>query len=97
MKGNFHVRFGSGENPEMISKDYLSTYMVSIRPLFTKESNADAERQINSPGYFLNIQGGGLREDSKDFNVTAYNLTHMKDPGQFVLKDINKTKMEYKV
>lgn len=31
MSGNAHVRCEAGENPEMVSKDYLSLYFLEAR------------------------------------------------------------------
>lgn len=69
--------------------------MVTVRPLFTKEANDDAEKQINSNGYFFNIQGGNMNTDGKDFFITAYNLTHLWNKGDFQLKDGNRVKPKY--
>ena len=69
--------------------------MVTVRPLFTKEANDDAEKQINSNGYFFNIQGGNMNTDGKDFFITAYNLTHLWNKDNFQLKDGNRVKPKY--
>lgn len=69
--------------------------MVTVRPVFSVEANRDAEKQINSNGYFLNVQGSNMRDDGKDFHITAYMLTHIQDPKSFELKDINKEKHKY--
>lgn len=69
--------------------------MVTVRPVFSVEANRDAEKQINSNGYFLNVQGSNMRDDGKDFHITAYMLTHIQDPKEFKLVDINKEKHKY--
>ena len=79
MKGNFHVRFGSGENPEITSKDYLSTYTLNIKSVFSKEATEECLKWINSKGYLLNIQGELIRDMTKDFILTCYCLTNTKD------------------
>ena len=35
MRGNSHVRCGAGENPEIISKDYLSLFIVVLLVVVT--------------------------------------------------------------
>ena len=30
MMGNYHVRFGAGENPVITSKDYLSPFLTNL-------------------------------------------------------------------
>ena len=79
MKGNFHVRFGSGEKPEIISKSYLSTYTLNIKSVFSKEATEECLKWINSKGYLLNIQGELIRDMTKDFILTCYCLTNTKD------------------
>ena len=72
--------------------------VATDRPVFTIEANEDAEKQINSLAYFLNVQGGNMRDDGKDFQLTAYMLTHIwNPPSGFKLEDINKNKMKYHV
>lgn len=65
---------------------------VSIRPRWSKESNADAERLINSPGYTLDVGGKNMRELDKDFILNSYLITRTDNPN---LKDINKVKPKY--
>ena len=93
MRGNSHVRFGLGENLEIASKDYLSAYTISMKPIFTVEANQDAENRINSKGYVLNISGQLMRGISKDFIITAYCLTKTEED----LPDANKEKPLYTV
>ena len=71
--------------------------MVSIRPIFSIEANKDAENQINSNAYILNIRGESMRDDGKDLHVTAYNLTHFQGAEGYKLTDINKDKPKYQI
>lgn len=89
MRGNSHVRFGSGENLEIRSKDYLSTYTVSVKPVFTKEANAECEQRIHSNAYVLNPEGKLMREADRDFLICAYSLSKISDGKSDFLKDIN--------
>lgn len=66
---------------------------VSLKACWTKESNEDAERFINSNAYVLNVQGKCMREHTKDFLLTQYILT--MNPEIIALKDINKVKPKY--
>lgn len=68
---------------------------VTIKPVFTREANRDAERMLNSNAYVLSIDGQLMRPVTKDFVQTAYTLTNVQNPGNFVLKDINKVKPNY--
>ena len=88
-----HARFGLGENPEITSKDYLSAHTISCKPVFTVEANQDAENRINSKGYVLNISGKLMRNISKDFIITAYELKKTDQN----LSDANKEKPLYAV
>lgn len=77
---------------------YCDGDMITDRPVFTIEANDDAEKQINSVGYFLNVRGSNMRDDGKDFRLSGYMITHIWDPPSgFKLEDINKDKMKYKV
>lgn len=61
---------------------------MSVRPVYTKEANAEADKQINSNAYLLNIQGKLMREMEKDFIVTAYCVTRT-DNVEEKLENIN--------
>ena len=50
-----------------------------------------------SNAYFLNIEGNNMRDDGKDFHITAYVLSHIQDKGTFELKDINAKPMKYHI
>ena len=89
MRWKSHVRFGSGENQKIASNDYLSAYTVSIKPVFTKEANAECEQRIRSNAYVLNVEGKLMREASKDFLLCAYEMSHVQDGKDDFLKDIN--------
>lgn len=65
---------------------------TSIRPRWTKEANADAERVINSPGYTLDIGGKCMRQISKDFILNSYLITKTTSS---VIKDINRQTPKY--
>lgn len=52
---------------------------VSIKPCLTIESNQDAEKRLTSNAYLLNVEGKLMRGMSKDFILTAYNLTNGSD------------------
>ena len=97
MRWKSHVRFGSGENLEIKSKDYLSTYTVTVRPVYTKEANAECEQRIHSNAYILNIEGGFMRGISKDFSLCLYDLTRIYDKNKIKLEDLNASKPKYVV
>ena len=67
---------------------------ISLRPRWTKESNADAERLINSTGYTLDIAGKSMRDVDKDFILNAYLITKTNSPN---INDINRVKPKYVV
>lgn len=69
---------------------------VSVRPCWTREANEDAERQIRSNSYILNIKGESMRNLEKDFLLTQYNLTRIKDVTVLTV-DCNITKPKYVV
>lgn len=62
---------------------------VSLKPRWTKESNADAERLINSPGYTLDIGGKNMRQLEKDFILNAYLMTNYDVKWEKSIIDIN--------
>ena len=70
---------------------------VSVRPVFTKEANAECEHRINSTGYILNIEGGFMRGISKDFTLCLYNLSRTYDNEVGFLKDINEKTPKYTI
>ncbi|MCM1230136.1 MAG: hypothetical protein NC489_08385 [Ruminococcus flavefaciens] len=69
---------------------------VSLKPRWTKESNADAERLINSPGYTLDVAGKTMRQMGKDFILNSYLITKLDNDVTNIV-DINKTKPKYVV
>ena len=69
---------------------------VSIKAVYTKEANADAERQIKSNSYILNMTGESMRNMSKDFLLTQYMLTQSNEQHQLTA-DCNKEKLKYAV
>lgn len=62
---------------------------VSIKPVFTKEANAECEQRIRSNAYVLNVEGKLMREASRDFLLCAYEMSHIQDGKADFLKDIN--------
>ncbi len=70
---------------------------VSIRPVFTKEANADCERRINSVAYIVGTAGQNIRPLEKDFALTAYNLTIHNLASVKLTEDCNKAKVKYAV
>lgn len=58
---------------------------ISIKPCLTIEANQDAEKRLTSNAYLLNVEGKLMRGMSKDFVLTAYNLTK----GEETLPDAN--------
>lgn len=68
---------------------------TTVKPVFTRESNNDAERMINSNAYILNIEGSLMRPMEKDFVQTAYTLTNIQETGNVILKEANKVKPKY--
>lgn len=69
---------------------------VSLRPVMTKEGNAEAERWIKSNGYIINIAGKTMRPLEKDFLLCQYNLTNVGEPARLT-KDANKVAVKYAV
>lgn len=75
-----------------VINDYSDTNdgdTVSIKPVFTKEANAECEQRIRSNAYVLNVEGKLMREASKDFLLCAYEMSHIQDGKDDFLKDIN--------
>lgn len=68
---------------------------VSIKPVFTKEANAECEQRINCPAYVLDVEGKFMRGISKDFSLCLYNLTRTYDNDVSFLTDGNKSKPKY--
>lgn len=68
---------------------------VSIKPVFTKEANAECEKRIQSVAYVLNVEGKLIRNATKDFTLCAYNLTRVEDGKDTFLTDVNKDKPKY--
>ena len=56
----------------------------------------NAERQLRSNSYILNIKGDSMRNIENDFLLTQYNLTKVKDPS-ILTKKCNKVKPKYEV
>ena len=69
---------------------------TSNKACWTKESNADAERYINSNAYILNMQGKNMRELSKDFLLTQYLLTNVNRP-DLLTANCNVTQPKYTI
>lgn len=69
---------------------------VSMKPVFTKEANAECERRLRSNAYVLDVQGKLMRNTEKDFLLCAYNLTAVTGDKSF-LKDINSKPAKYAV
>ena len=67
---------------------------VSIKSVFTDEANAACERYIQSNAYILDVGGNMMRDMTKDFVVTAYNLTKTDSPSDLTA-DCNKEKPMY--
>lgn len=70
---------------------------VSIKPVFTKEANAECEKRIQSVAYVLNVEGKLIRNATKDFTLCAYNLTRVEDGKDTFLTDVNKDKPKYAI
>lgn len=70
---------------------------VTLRPVYSKEANAECEARIHSNAYILNIEGGFMRGISKDFALCCYNLTRMTKEDSKVLVDINAKPPKYKI
>ena len=70
---------------------------VSLRPVFTKEANAECELRIKSIAYLLDVEGKFMRSIGKDFNLCLYNLTRTYDNKIDFLQDINKEKPKYAI
>ena len=69
---------------------------VSVKACWSKESNEDAERYINSNAYVLNMQGKCMRDMSKDFLLTQYLLTNIADK-RLITEDCNVAKPKYTI
>lgn len=69
---------------------------VSVKACWTKESNEDAERYINSNAYVLNVQGKSMRDMSKDFLLTQYLMTNVSDT-KLLTTDCNSVEPKYAV
>lgn len=67
---------------------------TSIKSVFTDEANAACERYIQSNAYILDVGGHMMRDMTKDFVVTAYNLTKTDSPSDLTA-DCNKEKPMY--
>ena len=69
---------------------------VSIKAVYTKEANADAERQIMSNSYILDMAGVNTREQDKDFILAQYLLTQVGSEDKLTA-DCNRVAPRYKV
>lgn len=69
---------------------------VSVRSVFSREANDDCEAYINSNAYILDVAGNFMRDITKDFIITAYNLTKTEKV-EDLTKDCNKVKPMYVV
>lgn len=93
--GPCYTSAGARDSPRIIKDD---GDMVSVKPVMSREANAECEKRIHSKAYFLSVEGKLLRNATKDFTLTAYNLTTSYDPSvNAVLKDINAEKLKYAV
>lgn len=70
---------------------------MTVRPVYTKEANAECEQRIHSNAYILNIEGGFMRGISKDFSLCLYDLTRIYDKNKIKLEDLNVSKPKYAV
>lgn len=100
----FPVAEGDPSNAFIDTMEFSNTYLgpiggdydgdqISVKPVFSVEANKDCEKRINSPTYVLTISGSFMREMTKDFILTAYNLTKSTTE----LPDANKSKPKYQV
>ncbi|WP_300943958.1 hypothetical protein [uncultured Duncaniella sp.] len=80
----------------MIGGDYDGD-QVTLRPVYSKEANAECEARIKSPAYVLNIEGGFMRGITKDFALCCYNLTRVNSNDAGFLKDINAEPPKYPI
>lgn len=69
---------------------------VSVKACWTKESNEDAERYINSNAYVLNVQGKTMRDMTKDFLLTQYLMTNVSNP-KILTEDCNRVTPKYAI
>lgn len=67
----------------------------SIKPVFTKEANAECAQRLASVAYYVGIDGSFLKAQEKDFILTAYNMTRV--PKGTKLNDVNKVAPKYAV
>ena len=81
---------------EIESKSYLLTHTVSVRSVFSREANDNCEAYINSNAYILDVAGNFMRDITKDFIITAYNLTKTEKI-EDLTADCNKVKPMYVV
>lgn len=92
----FPVCEGEANNAFVDTCSFSNTYLelmggdfdgdqVSLKPCLTIEANQDAEKRLTSNAYLLNVEGKLMRGMSKDFVLTAYNLTK----GEETLPDAN--------
>lgn len=70
---------------------------VTLRPVYSKEANAECEARINSIGYLLNVEGKLMREPTKDFIITMTNLTHLTKNQRAAIKPCNAQKPKYQL
>ena len=70
---------------------------VSLRPVFTKEANAECEERIKSIAYILNIEGENMREMSRDFTLCCYNMTVPFGDLPMELVNINQKPAKYSI
>lgn len=68
---------------------------VTVKPVFTKEANAECAQRLNSVAYYVGINGNLLKVQERDFILTAYNMTRLAKGT--TLNDINKSKAKYAV
>ncbi len=86
MRGNMHVRCGLGENLEIVSKDYLSTFLMTSEfdvsklkaGVFYDSNDAQAEVEDGALVSILGLEDHDLYTGMKDFNarkITAFDST----------------------
>ena len=68
---------------------------VSCKACWTKESNEDAERYINSNAYVLSSTGDTMRSMSQGFVMTQYLMTMLDKDSPVKVDCNNNTRSKY--
>lgn len=103
----FPVIEGDPENAFSNSAQFSNAYLiiiggdfdgdqVSITPVFSIEANAEVEDRIHKPSYIVDVKGEIFTKIERDFILTAFNLTHIKD-AENVLKPISTKNTKYSI